>query len=93
MQETKMYDDWRHDRYPNMADILDEFPSLRLPPTFLLTLFPLIQPRFYSISSSLNVTPGHIHLTVAVLQFKTEGQGSEVKVLANIALLNIHHLN
>ena len=56
-----------------MADVLDEFPSLRISPTLLLSQLPLLQPRFYSISSSPKMYPGEIHATVAVVTFRTQG--------------------
>lgn len=40
-------------------------------PLLILHLTPL-QPRFYSISSSPLVHKGEMHLTVAVVQYKTE---------------------
>ena len=56
-----------------MADVLDEFPSVRVSPTLLLSQLPLLQPRFYSISSSPKMHPGEIHATVAVVTFRTQG--------------------
>ncbi len=73
LQDTTSYEEWKLRRYPTMADVLDEFPSVRLSPTFLLSQLPLLQPRFYSISSSPTVYPGEIHVTVAVVTFHTQG--------------------
>lgn len=67
------YEDWRHWRFPNLMEVLNEFPSVKpFAPLLLLHLTPL-QPRFYSISSSPDVHQGQIHLTVAVVQYKTQG--------------------
>ena len=63
------YNNWRFSHYPSLADVLDEFPSCRLPATFVITQLPLIQPRLYSISSSLDIHPGEIHITVAVVKY------------------------
>ncbi|XP_076182998.1 nitric oxide synthase isoform X1 [Ptiloglossa arizonensis] len=67
------YEDWRHWKFPNLVEVLNEFPSVKpLAPLLLLHLTPL-QPRFYSISSSPDVHKGQIHLTVAIVQYKTQG--------------------
>lgn len=56
-----------------MVEVLDEFPSVKpFAPLLLLHLTPL-QPRFYSISSSPDVHQGQIHLTVAIVQYTTQG--------------------
>ncbi|CAK9823130.1 Nitric oxide synthase, salivary gland [Anthophora retusa] len=67
------YEDWRHWKLPNLLEVLNEFPSVKpFAPLLLLHLTPL-QPRFYSISSSPDVHQGQLHLTVAVVQYKTQG--------------------
>ncbi|XP_076549445.1 nitric oxide synthase isoform X3 [Osmia lignaria lignaria] len=67
------YEDWRHWKFPNLVEVLDEFPSVKpFAPLLLLHLTPL-QPRFYSISSSPDVHQGQIHLTVAIVQYTTQG--------------------
>ena len=73
-QDTESYEEWKVKYYPTMADVLREFPSVRASPTFLLSQLPLLQPRFYSISSSPLMHPGEIHATVAVVKFKTQGE-------------------
>ncbi|XP_031367225.1 nitric oxide synthase, salivary gland isoform X1 [Apis dorsata] len=70
--DPAVYEDWRHWKFPNLVEVLDEFPSVKpFAPLLLLHLTPL-QPRFYSISSSPDVHQGQIHLTVAVVQYKTQ---------------------
>ncbi|XP_003698873.1 nitric oxide synthase, salivary gland [Apis florea] len=70
--DPAVYEDWRHWKFPNLVEVLHEFPSVRpFAPLLLLHLTPL-QPRFYSISSSPDVHQGQIHLTVAVVQYKTQ---------------------
>ncbi|XP_011860822.1 PREDICTED: nitric oxide synthase, salivary gland [Vollenhovia emeryi] len=72
------YEDWRHWKFPNLAEVLDEFPSVTpFAPLLLLHLTPL-QPRFYSISSSPQVHRGQIHLTVAVVQYQTQNGSGPV---------------
>ncbi|XP_072754682.1 nitric oxide synthase, salivary gland-like [Anoplolepis gracilipes] len=66
------YEDWKRWKFPNLAEVLDEFPSVvPYAPLLLLHLTPL-QPRFYSISSSPSVHQGQVHLTVAVVQYRTQ---------------------
>ena len=72
-KDAASYETWKLRKYPTMADVLDEFPSLRVTPTLLLSQMPLLQPRFYSISSSPKMYPGEIHATVAVVTFRTQG--------------------
>lgn len=64
------YEKWRSYNVPNMADVLNEFPSVHLDPEFLLTQLPLLQARYYSISSSQKVNPEEVHLTVGILKFR-----------------------
>lgn len=53
-------------------DVFKQFPSCKPPATlFIMHLLPL-QPRFYSISSSPQKHKNEIHLTVAVVQYKTK---------------------
>uniref|UniRef100_A0A674BPP1 Nitric oxide synthase n=1 Tax=Salmo trutta TaxID=8032 RepID=A0A674BPP1_SALTR len=68
---SKEYEKWKWYNNPTMVEVLDEFPSIQMPSTLLLTQLPLLQPRYYSISSSSDVHPGEIHLTVAVVSYKT----------------------
>uniref|UniRef100_A0A4W5LLS3 nitric-oxide synthase (NADPH) n=1 Tax=Hucho hucho TaxID=62062 RepID=A0A4W5LLS3_9TELE len=73
---SKEYEKWKWYNNPTMVEVLDEFPSIQMPSTLLLTQLPLLQPRYYSISSSPDVHPGEIHLTVAVVSYKTrDGEG------------------
>uniref|UniRef100_A0A8C7UPF1 Nitric oxide synthase n=1 Tax=Oncorhynchus mykiss TaxID=8022 RepID=A0A8C7UPF1_ONCMY len=70
------YEEWKWYNNPTMVEVLEEFPSIQMPSTLLLTQLPLLQPRYYSISSSPDVHPGEIHLTVAVVSYKTrDGEG------------------
>ena len=53
----------------DVLDLLDQFPSARAPiPEMIAALSPL-QPRLYSISSSLKAFPDEVHLTVGVVKY------------------------
>lgn len=56
-----------------MVEVLEEFPSIQMPATLLLTQLSLLQPRYYSISSSPDMYPDEVHLTVAIVSYHTRG--------------------
>ncbi|KAM8797256.1 nitric oxide synthase, inducible [Eudromia elegans] len=70
---TEEYNKWKFYNNPNILEVLEEFPSMEISTSFLLTQLPLLKPRYYSVSSSCDVTPREIHLTVAVVNYKTRG--------------------
>ncbi|XP_017290210.1 nitric oxide synthase, brain isoform X3 [Kryptolebias marmoratus] len=67
------YEEWKWYNNPTLVEVLEEFPSIQMPSTLLLTQLPLLQPRYYSISSSPDLYQGEIHLTVAVVSYRTRG--------------------
>ncbi|XP_063359614.1 nitric oxide synthase-like protein isoform X1 [Cydia amplana] len=70
------YEDWRHFHFPTLAEVLEQFPSARPSASLLAALLSPLQPRFYSISSSPIAHPKRLHLTVAVVTYRTqEGEG------------------
>lgn len=62
------YEEWKQN-YPNLAEVLEEFPCLRPNASLLLTQLPQLQPRFYSVSSSPKVSDD-ITITVGVVEYK-----------------------
>ncbi|XP_071994274.1 nitric oxide synthase, inducible [Engystomops pustulosus] len=72
-KDTKKYNAWKSYNYPSFLDVLEEFKSLDVPTTFLLTQLPPLKARYYSISSSNDMTPGEIHLTIGVVNYRTKG--------------------
>ncbi|NP_001161704.1 nitric oxide synthase [Nasonia vitripennis] len=76
--DSVAYEDWKHWKFPNLLEVLDEFQSVQpFAPVLLLHLTPL-QPRFYSISSSPLTHRNQIHLTVAVVQYRTQGEKGQL---------------
>ncbi|NXS57777.1 NOS3 protein, partial [Brachypteracias leptosomus] len=73
-QDSRLYEEWKWFRCPTLLEVLEEFPSVGLPPALLLTQLPLLQPRYYSISSAPGPSPGEIHLTVAVVTYHSESE-------------------
>jgi sulfite reductase (NADPH) flavoprotein alpha-component len=53
----------------DLLDLLDAFRSARPPPSELIAALDPLQPRLYSIASSLKATSGGIHLTVAAVRY------------------------
>jgi sulfite reductase (NADPH) flavoprotein alpha-component len=53
----------------DLLDVLERFPSIRLPIAELVNALPPILPRLYSIASSLRAHPGEVHLTVGVVRY------------------------
>uniref|UniRef100_A0A8D2LUB9 Nitric oxide synthase n=1 Tax=Varanus komodoensis TaxID=61221 RepID=A0A8D2LUB9_VARKO len=71
------YNTWKFYNSPTLLEVLEEFPSVQVSPSFLLSQLPLLKPRYYSISSSQDQEPGEFHLTVAVVTYRTrDGKGA-----------------
>ncbi|CAL4142070.1 unnamed protein product, partial [Meganyctiphanes norvegica] len=68
------YEKWKLWNYPHLQEVLEQFSSVKIDASVLLTHLPVLQWRFYSISSSPDTHPGQIHLTVAVVEYKTQGR-------------------
>ncbi len=60
----------------DVVDLLGEFPSARPPAAELVMALPRLQPRLYSISSSLRAHSAEVHLTVGVVRYAT---GSRIR--------------
>ncbi|XP_035436564.2 nitric oxide synthase [Spodoptera frugiperda] len=74
--DSNKYHDWISFHYPHLAEVFAQFPSCRPQAALLATLLSPLQPRFYSISSSLLAHPQRVHITVAVVVYKTQnGEG------------------
>ncbi|KAK3576127.1 hypothetical protein CHS0354_043096 [Potamilus streckersoni] len=71
--DLQAYEDWKQDKFPHLLEVLEEFPSVKIPAALILTQLPVLQQRYYSISSSPKVYPGEIHATVAVVKYRTQG--------------------
>jgi len=57
----------------SLADLLREFPTA-LSETTLLGMLRKMQPRMYSIASSINAHPEEAHLTVAAVRYSYDGR-------------------
>nr|XP_034995867.1 nitric oxide synthase, inducible [Zootoca vivipara] len=70
------YNKWKFYNSPTFLEVLQEFPSAKVSTSFLLSQLPLLKPRYYSISSSQDQEPGELHLTIAVVTYRTrDGEG------------------
>jgi sulfite reductase (NADPH) flavoprotein alpha-component len=78
------------------VDILRDFDEAKFltPEGFLSAISP-ISPRLYSISSSFQMHPGEVHLTVAVVRYETHGRrkvGLASGFLADQVQLNVSEI-
>ncbi|KAI7872090.1 hypothetical protein BDF14DRAFT_1954287 [Spinellus fusiger] len=55
-----------------IEEVLFDFGSFEIPTDYILDLFPPLQPRSYSIASSLKAHPNELHLCVAIVKYKTK---------------------
>ena len=55
-------------RRKSVFDLLEEFPACELPLSAYLEMAPLLQPRYYSISSSPKLDPHRCSVTVGVVE-------------------------
>jgi sulfite reductase (NADPH) flavoprotein alpha-component len=65
------------DRYlwgMEVIDFLAEHPSIKVTPQELVDVLAKLQPRLYSIASSLKAFPDQVHLTVDVVRYTSHGQ-------------------
>lgn len=73
VQGLQEYEEWKWSKNPTIVEVLEEFPSIQMPTSLLLTQLSLLQPRYYSISSSPDMYPDEVHLTVAIVSYRTRG--------------------
>jgi len=57
-----------------VIDFLVEHPSITFAPQEFVALLPKLQPRLYSIASSLKVCPGAVHFIVDIVKYKSHGR-------------------
>jgi sulfite reductase (NADPH) flavoprotein alpha-component len=61
----------------DLLDFLLEYPGLTLRPSELVTHLRKLQPRLYSIASSLKAVPGEVHLTVSIVRYQIRNRWRE----------------
>jgi sulfite reductase alpha subunit-like flavoprotein len=64
-------------------EVFQDFKSVIVPIQYLLDLIPFMAPRYFSISSSPDVHTGQIHLTIAIVEYKTKLTEPRVGVCTN----------
>jgi sulfite reductase (NADPH) flavoprotein alpha-component len=57
-----------------VIDFLVEHPSINLEPQEFVALLPKLQPRLYSIASSLKASPSAVHFIVDVVKYRSHGR-------------------
>lgn len=63
--------DYCHRARRSCFDVLRDFPSARPPLERVLEVFPRLQPRPFSIASSLQLHPHQIHVAMVVVKYKS----------------------
>ena len=74
-----LHSDRKHDleNYLWGAEVIDfllEHPSVKFTPEEFVGLLTKLQPRLYSVASSLRVFPNQVHLIVDVVQYESRGR-------------------
>src|SRR6201999_1404333 len=57
-----------------VIDFLNEHPSVKFTPDEFVSLLNKLQPRLYSVASSLRVFPEQVHLIVDVVRYESHGR-------------------
>jgi sulfite reductase (NADPH) flavoprotein alpha-component len=57
-----------------IIDLLNESPAVKFAPAEFVSLLKKLQPRLYSIASSLKAHPEQVHLTVDTLRYEIHGR-------------------
>ena len=57
-----------------IIDLLSEFPAVKFSPNDFAGLLRPLQPRLYSISSTLKAHPEQVHLTIATVRYQSFGK-------------------
>eukprot|EP01103_Thecamoeba_quadrilineata_P017448 TRINITY_DN6199_c0_g1_i1.p1 TRINITY_DN6199_c0_g1~~TRINITY_DN6199_c0_g1_i1.p1 ORF type:complete len:674 (-),score=127.37 TRINITY_DN6199_c0_g1_i1:38-2017(-) len=65
------YNHWVKQDQRTLPEIFSHFKSLKPPVDHILEILPRMQPRFYSISSSLKAHPNRVHITSVVVSYTT----------------------
>mmetsp|Transcript_45667 Transcript_45667/g.114911 ORF Transcript_45667/g.114911 Transcript_45667/m.114911 type:complete len:662 (-) Transcript_45667:433-2418(-) len=68
---TEEYNKTIREPHRCILEVLELFPSIKLPLDAFLDINPRLAPRYYSISSSQAAHPDSVHATVAVVNFTT----------------------
>jgi len=63
---------WLYGR--DVLDLLQLLPKGELSSAAFIALLKKMQPRLYSIASSLKATPGQVHLTIAQVRYQSHGR-------------------
>jgi sulfite reductase alpha subunit-like flavoprotein len=56
----------------SFLDVMDDFDSARPPLNYLLDLFPKLQPRAFSISSSHSCNPNQLTISMVVVRYRSQ---------------------
>lgn len=86
---TARYRDEVFSRNRSLIDLLEDFPSCKLPLNLFVELVPILKPRYYSISSSPLVSPSQLSITVAVVEGKARSGHGDYRGVASSYLAGL----
>ena len=72
LSQDSSYDEWVSSNKTSVVEALEEFPSVHIDAAALISTLPILQSRFYSISSSAAVVPTEIHLYASLVRYRTQ---------------------
>ena len=72
LSQDSPYDEWVSLNKASVVEALEEFPSVHVDAAALISTLPILQPRFYSISSSAAVVPTEIHMYASLVRYSTQ---------------------
>merc|ERR1712146_127333 len=62
---------------PPLAELLEQFPSCKVPLAQLVQMLPPLQPRYYSIASAPSTHPSEIHVAFSLVRYAVEHPDSK----------------
>ncbi len=74
LEKDKIKEFTAHTESREIIDFFLEYPAVKISAPELVGLLGKLQPRLYSIASSLKVHPEEVHLTVARVDYETHGR-------------------
>lgn len=78
-----LYSDWIIKDCRSIVHVLEDLPSVKPPIDHLLELFPRLQARYYSISSSPKLYPDSVHITAVLIEYETKSGRTNKGVATN----------
>lgn len=80
VQDTGAYNEWVSSTCPNVVEVLEKFLSVGdVDAAALISTLSVLQPRYYSISSSPSASPTEIHVTASLVRYHTKDGSDRIR--------------